>query len=279
MPDLSSHQSATSTKMILLGDSGSGKSGALASLADAGYNLRVLDIDNGLDVLSNVLKDPKGGYGKEALGRVKYVTITDPMKAVGGKLVPNKATVWQRAIKLLDNWKVEEKQADGTMKVFEDLGPISTWGERDVLVIDSLTFLCNAAMNFVLSMNARLGQQPHQSDWYAGQQMVESLLQMLYDENVKCNVIVIAHVTYIGEDNGPQKGYPASLGKALSPKIGRYFNTVVMAKASGSGTGVKRKIVTNSIPMVELKTSAPTKVKPEYDLDKGLAEIFKDLRG
>src|SRR5271170_4985099 len=172
MASIINHQSNTTTKALLLGDSGAGKTGSLASLADAGYNLRILDLDNGLDVLKNVLLDPKSQYKKESASRVHFETLTDPMKNQGGKLIPKAATVWQRAIKLLDNWTTDS----------DKFGPISTWTSQEVLVIDSLTLLCNAALNFVLSMNARLGQQAHQSDWYTAQQMVESLLQLLYDD-------------------------------------------------------------------------------------------------
>ena len=46
------------TKCILLGDSGTGKTGALASLVKAGYKLRVLDLDNKLasGILPQVIK-------------------------------------------------------------------------------------------------------------------------------------------------------------------------------------------------------------------------------
>lgn len=279
MPKLTDHQSAQTTKVLLIGDSGSGKTGAIASLAQAGYNIRVMDLDSGLDVLANLLRDGKSPYGPEALSRVSYVTLTDPMKLIAGKQVPARATVWQRAMGLLDNWKVIEKDKDGKDIVVEDFGPISSWTSQEVLVIDSLTFLSKAALNFILSMNARLGQRPHQSDWWEGQQLIEGLLEKLYDENVKCNVILICHIAYIGEENGPKKGYPASLGQALSPKIGRYFNTAILARATGQGANVSRKLLTNSTPLIDLKTSAPLWVKPEYDLKTGLAEIFKDLRG
>jgi hypothetical protein len=269
MPGLSNHQSAVTTKMLLIGDSGAGKTGALASLAQAGYNLRIIDMDNGLDVLSNLLNHPQSPYGPEAISRVVYETVTDPMRNVNGKLIPRAATAWQRAVKLLDSWESESTK----------LGPVSAWTPQDILVIDSLTLLSNSAMNFCLSMNARLGQQPHQSDWYQAQQLLESMIQMLYDDGVKCNVIINCHVTYIGEENGPQRGYPMTLGKALSPKIGRYFNTVLMARSSGTGANAKRKILTNSVPMVELKNTAPLRVKPEYDLATGLAEYFRDVRG
>jgi hypothetical protein len=268
MPKLSDHQSQDTTKMLLIGDTGAGKSGSLASLADAGYNLRILDLDNGIDILRSLLTDPKSGYSKESLARVDYETITDPMKNVAGKLIPAKATQWQRAIKLLDNWKTETA----------DFGPISSWTPKDVLVIDSLTMLSNAAMNFVLSMNARLGQKPHQSDWFDGQIMLEGLFQMLYDEGVKCNVIVTSHIVFIGEENGPQRGYPSALGSKFPPKIGRYFNTMLLAKSSGSGVGIKQKIYTRTQGMIELKNTAPGKVQPDYPLETGLAQYFRDIR-
>lgn len=268
MPALSTHQSSTTTKMLLIGDSGSGKTGALASLAAAGYNLRIADLDNGLDVLRNILVDPRSPYGSGAVERVTYQTLTDPMRNINGQLVPRQATVWQRFVKLLENWKTES----------EDLGPVSTWTPQDILVIDSLTFASNAAMSFICSMNGRLGQQPHQSDWYAAQTRIESLLQMLYDDGIKCNVIINSHIAYIGEENGPQHGYPASLGRALSPRIGRYFNSVLMTRTTGSGTAVKRKLLTNSTNLVELKNTSPLRVKAEYDLATGLADYFKDVR-
>jgi hypothetical protein len=101
---------------------------------------------------------------------------------------------------------------------------------------------------------------------------------MLYDDGVKCNIIVNCHIVYIGEENGPQHGYPASLGKALSPKIGRYFNTVLLTRTTGQGTNTKRQILTNSTGMVELKTTAPSRVEASYPIETGLADYFKTIR-
>lgn len=269
MTKLSNHQSGQTTKLLLIGDSGGGKSGSLASLASAGYNLWIVDLDNGIDIIRNVLRDPRYGYAKDAIDRVNFITITDPMRQSGGKLIPTKASVWQRVARLLagdDPWGEE-----GKMKALD-------MTDKDVLVIDSLTFLSKAAMNFVLSMNARLGQKPHQSDWYEGQLLIEGIMEMLYDEAIKCNVVVISHIAYIGEDNGPQVGYPSTLGKALPPKIGRYFNSILQAKTSGVGTSRKHKIVTASSGMVELKNSAPLHVAKEYPLETGLADFFRDIR-
>lgn len=264
MPSLSDHQSNKITKMLLLGDSGSGKTGALASLAKAGYNLYIADIDEGLDVLANLLRDSKTPYGSDALGRVKYETLTDQMKQLAGRMVPGRATVWQRLVKLLENWP--------------EKGPITSFTDKDVFVLDSLTFASQAAMNFILSMNARLGQKPHQSDWFEAQILVEGLLQALYDTSVKCNVVVISHITYIGEENGPVHGYPSSLGKSLPPKVGRYFNSALMCKTIGTGPGAKRKIFTNSVGVVELKNTAPLRVANDYPIESGLADYFAAVR-
>lgn len=269
MPSLTKHQSSKTTKLLFAGDSGSGKTGALASLAAAGYNLRILDFDNGLDVLKNMIQDPKSIYPEECLERIHYQTITDPMKNLNGRLVPKSATVWQRAIKALMEWKDEEV----------DFGPISSWTDQEILVLDSLSFLSNAAMDFVLSMNARLGQHPQLQDWGAGQKLVEDLIKMLYDDGVKCNVIITAHVKYIGEEGAAQKGYPNTLGKALPPILGRYFNTILKAESIGSGSATKRKIFTTTRGVMELKNTNPLKVAPEYPLETGLADYFKAVRG
>lgn len=286
MPALANHQSATVTKLLLMGDSGSGKTGALASLAAAGYNLRILDFDNGIDALFNYLSDPKSAYPKEALARVHYRTLTEPMRNVMGRLIPAKATVWQETTKMLDHWK-EPAAADGTVI---DLGKISTWGSDDVLVIDSLTMLSNGAMNFHLQMNGALGgirtANEHRRDIGAAQDLMERLLQLLYDSSIKCNVVVISHITYVSEtgatpmegESTPMKGFPSALGRALSPRIPRYFNSMLLVSTQGAGAATKHKIFTQSQGLIAAKTSAPLKVLPSYPIETGLADYFKAVR-
>jgi len=275
MPPLSQHQSATTTKLLLIGDSGSGKTGALASLASAGFNLRVLDLDNGLDVLHNLLSDPRSPYAKDSLDRVKFVTLTEPMKMVGKTLQPVRVDVWPRTMNMLYHW-MEPATPDSPAL---DLGLLTSWTPQDVLVIDSLSTFSTAAMNFVLSMNGRVGKAPFQSDFGQAQNLVESALQMLFDSTIKCNVIVTAHIAFIGEDNGPLRGYPASLGKALPPKVGRYFNTMLGVKSTGQGSAVRRKIHTNTQGVIDLKNTAPLRVPPDFPIETGLAEYFKLVRG
>lgn len=273
MPSLSEHQSSSFTKLLVIGDSGGGKTGALASLARAGYQLRILDCDNGLDVLANLLSsDP------QALARVQYETINEKMKAVGGKAIVVEANGFAKAMNLLSKW------SDGSDP--------STWGPDTILVIDSLTFLCRYAMNRVLYMNKRLNDHPWMNDWGQAQKLIEDMLGLLYSDAFQCNVLVNCHITYVGREveslnekgevvtrEEDVKGYPMSLGRALSPKIGSFFNHALMARSQGSGAGTKRYLYTNTQGVVELKTAAPGKVKASYPIETGLADYFRDVRG
>lgn len=282
MPPLSQHQSTKATKLLLIGDSGGGKTGALASLASAGYNLRIADLDNGLDILRNLLTASNSVYKKDAVDRVNYITLTEHMKDVNGKLVPKAATVWPRLVKLLQNWKEEELGPDGKTLVTvpgSNFGPITSWGEQDVLVIDSLTMASTAALNYTLYMNGRLGQQVQQSDWYHAQNLVESLLQMLFDDGVRCNVIINCHITYLETEGGMTRGYPNTLGKALPPKVGAYFNTILGIKSTGTGASMSRKLVTTTMGVIDLKNTAPLNVPKELPIETGLADYFKIVRG
>jgi hypothetical protein len=270
MPNIAKHPASSVTKMLLIGDSGAGKTGAIASLAAAGYNVRLLDIDAGADILANLLTDPHSPYPNDAAKNLYYETITDTYKSTGGKVVRVHPTVWNRAMSLLDSWKTES----------ENFGPIQAWTPRDVLVIDSLSALGNAAMDSVCAMNGRLGEKPYQSDYGDAQRMLEGFCQRLADEHVNTNVVVITHLKETEDDVGVKRRLPNTVGKAFSSVIGRYFNSVALAMTKNRGKGNEvHVIVTKSTGGVELKSSAPLRVKAEYGITMGLAEYFRDEQG
>lgn len=272
MPQLSSHQSTSATKMLLIGESGSGKTGALVSLVEAGYNLRILDFDNGLDVILGIInkKYPEESKRKELLDKIVFETLTDKLKNVGGKIVTDGAPqAFNIAMQLLDCWK----------RGGIDLGKVESWGENDVLIIDSLTFLSKAIMRHVLFLNGRGTAHPQIQDWGAAMEVVEGLLGLLYSTNIKCNVIITSHISYIELDNGMNKGYPSTLGNKLPPKVGRYFNSLLMVKTKGSGSGLQRVIRTVTDSNIDLKTSIPGVLPDELPISTGLADFFKAQRG
>lgn len=288
MPPLSKHHSARTTKLLCIGDTGTAKTGALASLAAAGYNVRILDLDNGVDVLLNLLKSPKSPYPKEAIDNVKYVTIREPMRNVAGKIQPRQAILWQNAMKQLAEWK--DTDEDGKEI---NLGPVTTWGGKDILVIDTLSALSRGAWNFTLAINGKLnsdvsGFESMRMVGYT-QKLIEDFLDLIADSSIKCNVIVNSHVTYVRDpgqpkpqnetDHDPIHGYPSAIGKSLSPRIPRVFNSVLLFRVEGLGDYAKRYIYTNTQGIIATKSSAPLNVEKRYNVEDGLAKYFAAVRG
>lgn len=270
MPSLTDHLASRPVKLLLLGESKSGKTGALASLAEAGYNLRILDFDNGLDVLASVLSPT-------AMAHVHYITCTEKFRTIGGRVILDGAPrAFQKAMNALDKWKEDDV----------DFGSVTTWTQKDILVVDSLTFCAKAAMYQILALVNRLGSKPHQSDWGEAQGLVEDMLALLYSDAVKCHVIVNTHVAYqggdedvdVGEIKTEKRGLPMAIGRALSPKIPRYFNNALLVKTTGEGSHARRRIYTVPQGVIELGSSAPGKAKADYPLATGLADFFKDIR-
>lgn len=245
-------------KLLLIGDSGTAKTGSLASLAIAGYRLVIEDYDNGLDSLAQVLRKQK----PEALKNVHYQTLTDKLKSVNGEIVPNGTpTAFSRGMALLDNWP--------------GLGAASTWDSNTILVIDSLTFCSSAAMRFVMALNGRFSK-PQIQDWGAAMEKIEGLLGILYSDNIKCHVIINSHISYVEGEDGASRGYPSTLGQKLPPKVGRYFNAILQTKIMGSGPTAKRFIRTVPDSMIPLKSPVPD-LPAELPIETGLADYFKKV--
>jgi hypothetical protein len=269
MPKLSDPAAQPPIRMMLIGDSGTGKTGALASLAKAGYNLWIADFDNGIEIIRNLLaSDP------DALDRIDFETCRDLYQVQGANTVPKEAKAWAHGIKYLESC------------LKKNLGP------KDIVIVDSLSFAAGAAMLYVLKINGRLIQAPWQSDWGEAQRLVESFVGML-TADIDCHVICTAHIAVTGGtrveriqgkepvviDEGPVRRLPSMIGKAFNPKVPRYFNHMLLCHRIGSGQAAKRTIKTTTFDDIELKNTSPTVVKPEYPLGTGLADYFKDVRG
>ena len=260
MPSLADHPSSTTTKLLLIGDSGSGKTGSLASLVKAGYKLRILDYDNGLDILKNTIL----AECPQFVNNIIYEPLIDDYGFSGALVIPKTATAFAKGMRLLDNWPT--------------LGGVNTWDHTSVLVIDSLSTLSYAAFNHVMAMNGRLGQQPHIDDWGRAQGALENMLAMLTGPQTKCNLIIMAHIANIEDASGISKGYPRSLGKSLSPRIGGYFNTVLLAKQVGSGAAAKRIIRTTIDGNIGVKHSVASRLESELPVATALATFFEAAR-
>lgn len=266
MPSLTQHQSNQFTKLLLIGDSGTGKTGALTSLVAAGYKLRILDFDNGLETLKQfVLKECP-----DKMGNIEYRTLRDNRKAgpTGSIIEP---TSFINGLRMLDTWKYKY---NGEVI---DYGPPAKWGPDCVFVLDSLTFMSDAAYNFrePLAAKSRDGKFDARAVYKDAQDAVEDVLAQLNSDQFETNVIVIAHIKYMERPDGSTKGYPTTVGSALSPNVPTYFNTVAQCVTNPGG---KRVIQTTATAMIDLKNPKPFEISGTYPIASGLATIFKELR-
>lgn len=258
MPSLADHQSNSYVKLLLTGDSGSGKSGTLASLVAAGYNLRILDMDNGLDPLKTYVQREC----PNRLGAVEFRTLRDNYKTTAAGPMVDRPRAFVDAMKMLDHWKYADT----------DLGKPSEWGPDCICVLDSLSFFSDAAFDWAQSMNP--GAKDPRQWFYSAQQAVESALALLTSASFATNVIVSAHVRYNTLEDGTTKGYPNAVGSALGPTIPRYFNHW----AQCTNKAGKRTIQTAATAMFDLKNTKPFNMEKTYDLSDGLAKFFAVLR-
>jgi len=263
MATLDKHLSNDYTKLLLIGDAKSGKTGSLVSLVKAGYKLRILDFDNLLDILKYMVL----AECPSLIGNVESRTLRDKRKATQlGTLIDGPPKAYIEGVKMLDHWKY--KESDGTEV---DLGMPADWGPDSILVIDSLSRLCDAAYDWIAALNPKNDGRAIYGD---AQDAVENLISALTSPAMTTNVIVIAHVTYQDLPDGTKKGYPQGVGQKLSPKIPQYFPSVVLFTNKGG----KRTIQTNSNPLMDLANPKPFAMAPSYPIETGLADFFSVLR-
>lgn len=247
--------SSNTNKMLLIGDSGAGKTGATLELANAGYTVRIADFD----CKSAMIARNSGIVKPENLKNLDIIPFRGPKgKAREGYRMYKKA---------LDSW--------------EDKGALEDWDEDVVFVIDSMTFMNDSIMAGVKYMNpiSKSGAQQHGVVWYgAGQDILRDELSRLTSPDVKCHVLILSHKDYLDNqiDDGDKvkvrtKVYPKGIGKKLSPHIGAYFNTMLEVRSRQIYTQPS-SIIDTKIPILKING-----LKDKYPVAGGLPEIFKLL--
>lgn len=253
MPTLDNHQSDSLVKSIYIGDSSTGKTGSLVSLLLAGYKLKILDMDNGLDALKF--------YGRQAgadLSQVEYETFRDEYRSTpAGPMVKGVPKAFTSALAKMTEWSAIDDP-------------------NTVFCLDSGSSYGRSAFAWAKGMNPG-AKDPRQ--WYfTAQQAVEDTIALLTGESFRMNVLFISHVNYKEIVEGVTKGHVNAIGTALGPVIPRYFNTMLLAESSGNGKNVRRRIKTLPTGVIDLKIPTP-EAEAEYPLESGMASIFELLKG
>lgn len=280
MAALSDHAAQHSIKLLIMGDSGVGKTAALASLINSNrFRFLIHDFDNGLDVLRARVKP-------EAFSRVFYKTYTSKMILTGDQVYfpEGHPEAWAQFRNSLSAWG---KEGD------TEIGSIYELTPDDVIVIDSLSFLSRAAMQHVVGTNSKRNvlKLPKPADWGDCNRLIENILGALYSPRCRAHVIVNTHISrrneprkagfQIEDKNAkqepdlPEKWLPMAIGQAVEPLLPRYFNNFLLLEIDEAG---RRQFHFSPRPEVSLNLKlAASGLESPIPAEGGLLEIFNAL--
>lgn len=269
-------------KVLVEGDSSTGKTTLLLSLLAAGYKIRVWDYDNKLHGLRSFVEH----YYPDASKNLISVALRDKLKASpNGPILNGPPNAFSTGLDLLDKW------TDGTEP--------AEWGDDYIVVIDTLTTMTDCAFNWAMLMNGA-------TDWvvgvptksvdprnliYIAQQAILKQLKYLTAEWFNTNVIVLSHIKYFDRPDGQTKCYPVSIGSAIAGEIPSFFSNVIQLETINIGGNPTRTIRTVSTSMIDLQNPVPFKMKKQIEVpdlvigdtknleETGLAKFFSLVKG
>jgi len=217
--------------ILLLGESGAGKTYSLRSLIDAGLELFVLQTEPGGTVLEDLPKDKYHSH-YIAPATASWAAMADSatkinqlsMKALAQMDGINKReySQWIEVITTLGNFTCD--------RCGESFGDVSTWDNNRVLAIDSLSGLNIMAMDLVV------GSKPTKSmaDWGIAMDNLGRLINKLVTDT-KCHLVLTAHLEPERDEvTGRVVNMPSTLGRKLAPQLPRFFDNCINTIREGS---------------------------------------------
>lgn len=224
-------------KILLMGPSGTGKTYFIGQLLDAGFKVRALFTEPGMESVGQYFQDkgqaipatydphyiaPASTPWAALIAAASNINKLD-QKALANLQDPNRSkyTEFVQILTTLSSFK-----SDRTGEV---LGAADDWGTDTFLVVDSLSGLSVAAMNLVT------GGKPikSQADWGMAMDTVERFITKLTTD-LRCHVLMIAHVEREGDEiSGGSTIGVSTLGKKLPPKVPRFFSDVILTQRNG----------------------------------------------
>lgn len=288
-------------RMMICGYPGTGKTGALAALANAGFKLRIVDFDGNMEPLLQYTRP-------ECLKNIDIVSLEDELSD-GGQYVEPKGvpTAFTRAMKLLDRWKYIDpdgepeidpktneprKNKAGEVLRYIDLGRMADWGPDTVVVTDGLTSMGAAAFRRARGTVNKTPMNTTRQVWTLAINDQAAYVDKTTAGTLRCHTIMLAHLKIIGPkdveadddtltkdlkkrvaDIVPTRLYPSALGREYASACTGHFPIVIRAEVSSKG---KRRLIWT--PSEELDLKLPGRgVEGEVGIEDGLLKIFRSL--
>ena len=253
-------------RILICGEPAAGKTGALAQLANAGYRLMIHDFDSNSRVIGSYLKP---GAADVYINTYAVAKITNTNLFAGTGTATKQAVDSMRQFcKMLEQWKTPT----------EDLGPVGSLTAKDVIVIDSGTFL--GEMLLLAAHEDPETKRDLRSLYNVAGRYYGAILDHLTGPKVGASVIVLTHIMQTGEKDdqgkiiGKSRDVPVGIGEKFSKRMQTYFSDIWHLEVGRDG---KRTFKTAATDKASLRTSAPNVIKPVEDFD--LASMLDRLTG
>jgi len=217
-------------KIMLVGDTGTGKTYALRTLIAAGITPFIIAFEYP-DILEDLPADkchwhyipPAMPKWDVLLDNAKKITLysNEALQKLPG-LNKDKYTQWYEVLNTCANFKCDR---DG-----KEYGDVAEWGADRALIIDGLSGLS------IVSMDLAIGAKPviSQPDWGTAMGNLERFHNVCCTA-LKCWYILIAHLEPEKDEvSGGVVLMASTLGKKLAPKLPRPLTDIIHAKRTGT---------------------------------------------
>lgn len=217
-------------KVMLLGESGTGKTHAIRTLVEAGLEVFVVFTEPGMEVLADVPSDKLHWHyiapsSPDFDDMIQSATKINTMSFDALTKLPDinkrKYTEFIDLLVTLSGFKDD--------RTGKEYGAVDSWDSSRVLVVDSLSGLNIMAMNLIA------GSKPVKTmgDWQIAVDNLERLLMKL-TVDLRCHFVLTAHLEReTDEVTGGTTLVSSTLGRKLGPKLPRFFSEVIHVKRQG----------------------------------------------
>ena len=256
--DLNSYEEVRRTKVLIYGPPKSGKTALMAKLAEAGYTLWWMDMENGIKTLMNpaILKP-------EFRKNVKLINIPDHA------MLPIAFDAVRQVLKGMDvkfcflhgknACPICTKEPGAK---YSDALNLSKFTDKDILVIDSWTQVSNSALSKITLKNRQKDDEykPTWDDFRAQGTYLDEVLGKFQVANL--NIAVLSHEVDVEKDDKKEKIVPVSGTRNFSKTTAKYFDEVVYLQVMNkkhsvySGTTFSNTVLTGGRSGVRLEDSA-----------------------
>jgi hypothetical protein len=251
-------------RILICGEPAAGKTGALAQLANAGYRLMIHDFDSNSRVIGSYLR-PNAADVYINTYAVAKITNTN-LFAGTGTATKQAVDTMRQFCKMLEHWKTPT----------EDLGPTAKMTSKDVIVIDSGTFL--GELLLLAAHEDPETKRDLRSLYNVAGRYYGAILDHLTGAQIGASVLVLTHIMQTGDKDdqgkivGKSRDIPVGVGEKFSKKMQTYFSDIWHLEVGRDG---KRSFKTGATDKVSLRTSAPHIIKGVEDFD--LASMLNRL--